>query len=189
LWRFPYRRLEAEAIRDSVLAVSGKLERALYGPGVYPPIAPEALAGHSDPDKVWRASPQPAASRRTVYVHVQRSLLGALVEAPDFCDTARSTPRRLTTTVAPQALSLLNGTFVNEQARHLAERLEREAGPDLGRQIDLAYRLALCRPPTPTERSALTAFVRAPRAEGGERRALALACRVLFNLNEFVYPD
>src|SRR5262249_21185203 len=73
-WRVPSRRLEAEAIRDSVLAVSGRLNGTMYGPGVRPAIPRAALAGHSDPDTVWKADAPEVAERRTIYVHVKRSL-------------------------------------------------------------------------------------------------------------------
>jgi hypothetical protein len=190
LWRVPYRRLEVEAVRDSVLAVSGRLDPRMFGPSVFPAIAREALAGHSDPATVWKASAERDADRRTIYVHVKRSLLVPLVEVLDFCDTARSTARRGVTTVAPQALTLFNGEFVNRQASHLAARLEQEVGPDPANQIEHAYRLALCRPPTPRERAALLAFLQR-EAEGGAtpRAAHEQMCRVIFNLNEFVYPD
>ncbi len=181
LWRVPYKRLEAEVIRDSMLAASGRLNRRLYGPSMYPSVPRAALEGHSDPDKVWKASDEWESSRRTIYAHVKRSLLVPLVEVLDFCDTTRSTARRTVTTVAPQALTLYNGDFVNRQARHLATRLEAEAGPAPAQQIDRAFRLTLCRPPTPSERDALLKFL---RRQGSEQM-----CRVLFNLNEFVYPD
>ncbi len=204
LWRFPYRRLEVEAIRDSMLAVSGRLNAAMYGPSMLPPVPKEALAGHSDPDSVWKASGERAASRRTVYAFLKRSLVVPLLEVLDVCDTTRSSERRLVTTVPSQALTLFNGEFVNRQARHLAERLRREAGDDPGRQVERAYRLALCRPPTPGERAELVRFL---ARESGQlmkeaesrgrplapaearRRALEQACRVILNLNEFVYPD
>jgi hypothetical protein len=190
LWRVPYRRLEVEAIRDSVLAVSGRLNAQMYGPSVYPAIPKEALAGHSDPATVWKPSPERDADRRTLYVHVKRSLLVPLVEVLDFCDTARSTARRGVTTVAPQALTLFNGEFVNRQARYLARRLEGEAGADPARQIEHAYRLALCRPPSPRERAALLAFLEREAEDGANPRAAReQMCRVIFNLNEFVYPD
>ena len=105
-----------------------------------------------------------------------------LLDTLDFCDTAKTAARRNVTTVAPQALTLFNGDFVNQQAKYFAERLEREAGPDLGRQIDLAYRLALCRPSTQRERRRLLDFAKEPDAR-------AQMCRVILNLNEFVYPD
>jgi hypothetical protein len=190
LWRVPYRRLEVEAIRDSILAVSGQLNRRLYGPTVFPPIPREALEGNSDPGKVWIASPEREAARRTIYVHVKRALLMPALEVLDFCDTARTAPRRNVTTVAPQALTLYNGEMVNRQARYLAERLEREAGNDLGRQIDLAYRLALCRLAGETERATLTAFVQQQIRDGATpAQARQQLARVVLNLNEFVYPD
>jgi hypothetical protein len=198
LWRFPYRRLEVEAIRDSMLAVSGRLNAKMYGPSMYPSVPKEALAGHSDPDKIWKPLDEREASRRTVYAFLKRSLVVPLLEALDLCDTTRSAERRLTTTTAPQALSLFNGEFVNRQARHLAGRLVREAGEDPGRQVERAYLLALCRPPTSAESAALVEFLRR-EADGltregaapGEarRRALEQVCRVILNLNEFVYPD
>jgi hypothetical protein len=196
IWRFSPRRVEAEVIRDSVLAVSGRLNLQMFGPGVRPPIPRAALEGHSDPNTVWKPGPDLKVSRRTVYVHVKRSLLVPLLEALDLCDTTRGTARRPVTTVAPQALMLFNGDFVNEQARHLADRLRREAGTDAERQLDLAYRLVLCRPATVRESTALQQFLKqqAPRharpdSEEARRHALTLACRVLLNLNEFVYPD
>jgi hypothetical protein len=186
LWRFPYRRLDVEAIRDSVLAVSGRLNRQAGGAGVYLPIPKEALEGHSDPKTVWTPSDEWSASRRTVYAVVKRSLTNPLLETLDLCDTARSTAKRTTTTVAPQALTLFNGEFVNQQARYLADRLEREAGPDEKRQIDFAYRLALGRPPSEKEVELLRAFL---AKSGGGRAAREQLARVVFNLNEFVYPD
>jgi hypothetical protein len=186
LWRFPYRRLDAEAIRDSLLAVSGRLDRRQFGPGVRPAVPADTLAGHSDPGLVWKASPGREADRRTVYVHVKRSLLVPLVEALDFCDTARSAARRTTTTVAPQALTLFNGEFANEMARSLAKRLEQEAGTDLAKQIDLLYRLTLARPPSPKESSLLLDFLKQRHSSPAAREQ---ACRVVLNLNEFVYPD
>jgi Protein of unknown function (DUF1553)/Protein of unknown function (DUF1549) len=186
LWKFPYRRLEVEAIRDSVLAVSGRLNSEMGGPGVFLPIPKEALEGHSDPKTVWTPSDERAASRRTIYAVVKRSLTNPLLETLDLCDTARSTAKRTSTTVAPQALTLFNGEFVNQQARYLADRLEREAGPDEAKQIDLAYRLALGRPPREREVEMFRTFL---AKSGGGRAAREQMARVIFNLNEFVYSD
>lgn len=186
LWRFPIRRLEVEAIRDSVLAVSGRLNRDMRGPGVFLPIPKEALEGNSDPKTVWTPSDEESASRRTIYAVIKRSLTNPLLESLDLCDTARSTAKRTTTTVAPQALTLFNGEFVNQQAKHLADRLEREAGPDESKQIDFAYRLALCRQPTERELKLMLDFL---KKSGGDRAGREQLGRVLFNLNEFAYPD
>jgi hypothetical protein len=198
LWRAPYRRLEVEALRDAVLAVSGRLDRRLYGQSMYPFVPRAALAGHSDPDRVWQPFDERAASRRTVYVFLKRSLVVPMLEVLDLCDTTRSADRRLVTTVAPQALTLFNGDFVNREARHLAERLAAEVGDDPGRQIDRAYRLTLCRPPRASEQAALGTFLRRETEQRGRegapaaaarREALVQMCRVLFNLNEFAYAD
>jgi hypothetical protein len=199
-WRFPYRRLEAEAIRDSALAVSGRLNPKMFGPSMFPPIPKEALAGNSDLDKIWKASDPEEASRRTVYAFFKRALVVPMLEVFDVCDSARSADRRLVTTVAPQALNLFNGEFVQEQAKHFAERLIREAGDDSDAQIERAYRLALARHPEKLERDTMRAFLKTqaarlvderPEASPSEIRLQALTqmCRVIFNLNEFVYSD
>jgi hypothetical protein len=153
---------------------------------VFLPIPKEALEGNSDPKTVWTPSDEWSASRRTVYAVVKRSLTNPLLETLDLCDTARSTAKRSTTTVAPQALTLFNGDFINQQAKYLAERLQHEAGPEEAKQIDLAYRLALCRPPTDREVDLMRAFL---KKAGGGSAAREQMARVIFNLNEFVYPD
>jgi hypothetical protein len=180
-WRFPYRRLEVEAIRDSMLAVSGQLNPTMYGPSVYPPVPKEALEGSSDPDTIWKPSDEKEASRRTIYAHVKRSMIVPILEVLDLCDTTRTSAKRNVTSIAPQALTLLNGEFTNLQARHFADRLRSEAGADPEKQIVLAYRLAVCRPPTEAERAKLLQFL--------QRESLTQMCRVIFNLNEFVYTD
>jgi hypothetical protein len=204
LWRMPYRRLEVEVIRDAMLAASGELNRQMYGPSIYPEVPAAALAGSSDPGKIWPPFAEATASRRTIYAFVKRSLIVPMFDVLDFCDTARSAARRNVTSVPTQALTLLNGEFVNRQARHLADRLEREVGPEPGAQIDRAYQLSLCRPPRETERSALLGFLdretRARRAEAAQsgapltadqahHKALVQVCRAIFNMNEFYYPD
>jgi hypothetical protein len=204
LWRFPYGRLEVEAIRDSALAVSGQLNRTMYGPSMYPQVPREALAGSSDPDTIWKPSSEREAARRTVYAFIKRSLVVPMLEVLDVCDTTRSADKRLVTTVAPQALTLFNGDFVNRQARHFANRLVEEAGSDPQKQIERAYLLALCRAPTERERHVMLRFLRQEmanllqdtRKNGGyleesaaRHKALEQMCRVVFNLNEFVYAD
>jgi hypothetical protein len=204
LWRVHYRRLEVEAIRDAVLAVSGRLNPRMYGPSMYPEVPREALAGHSDPDKIWKPLDEKDASRRTIYAFIKRSLVVPMLEVLDLCDTVRTSAKRVVTTVAPQALTLMNGAFVNRQAGHFANRLVREAGPDPAKQVERAYRLALCRPPTAAEQAAMLQFLKeeaeqllkesvrsgkALRPEAARRKALEQMCRVIFNLNEFVYTD
>lgn len=176
-----YRRLEVEAIRDSMLAVSGRLNPKRFGPAIKPRIPKAALEANADKEKVWQASEEPEASRRSVYVFVKRGLVVPLFETLDLADTVSSCPQRLVTTVAPQALTLFNGELTEHQAQHFAVRLKREAADDLDRQIILAWRIALCREPTPGERTKSKLFV--------QSESLEQLCRVILNLNEFVYPD
>jgi hypothetical protein len=186
LWRMPYARLEVEPIRDSMLAVSGTLNSTMYGPSMYPFVPRQALEGSSDPDKIWQPFDEKQASRRTIYTFIKRSMIVPMLEVLDFCDTARSSPKRINTSVAPQALTLFNGHFVNRQARHLASRLTRDAGPEPRRQIEYAYRLAFARRPTADETNSMLRFL---REQGGGQDALEQLCRVILNMNEFVYTD
>jgi hypothetical protein len=109
-----------------------------------------------------------------------------MLEVLDFCDTARSSAKRLNTSVAPQALTLFNGDFVNREAGHLARRLEREAGPDPRRRIEYAYRLAFARRPTTAETASMLRFL---NEQGGGEAAWQQLGRVILNMNEFVYTD
>ena len=199
LWRLPRVRLEVEAIRDSMLAVSGRLNRKMYGPSMFPQISEGALAGHSDPDTVWKSSIEEERSRRTIYVFLKRSMVVPMLEVLDLCDTTKTAPKRITTNVAPQALTLFNGEFVNRQARYLASRLGNEVGANWERQIKRAFILALARPPTLNEKKILLKFLREESQnqldnskisfENARSAALREMCRVILNLNEFVYPD
>jgi len=179
LWRQNYRRLEVEAIRDSILAVSGKLNREMHGSHTYPSIPPEALEGHSDPEAIWKPLDEKSASRRTIYAFVKRSLMLPMLEILDACDTTQPSPGRRVTTVPTQALNLFNSEFSNRQARHLAARLRREAGQNQLDQIRLVYRLTLCREATSEELESISRFL--------DTESLEELCRVILNLNEFVY--
>jgi hypothetical protein len=170
-------RLEGEAVRDSLLAVSGRLNAKMGGPGVFPAIPPEALVGF----KGWTASPDRKDHvRRSVYVFARRNLRFPFLEAFDLPDSNLSCPKRERSTTAPQALALLNAVEVEEAATAFARGLEERAADPRAR-VELAYRLALGRAPTLAEQQACLDFLRdSPLAE---------LCRALFNLNEFVYLD
>jgi hypothetical protein len=176
-----YRRLEVEAIRDSMLAVSGRLNSKHFGPPMKPPIPKAAIEANTDKEKVWQASSEEEASRRSIYALIKRGLVVPMFETLDFADTASSCPQRQTTTVAPQALTLFNSDFANEQARYFAERVRREAGDNHVKQVQLAWRMALCRAPTEREEKLMSEFL--------ANEPLEQLCRVIFNLNEFVYPE
>jgi hypothetical protein len=180
-WRFNMRRLTAEEVRDSSLAVSGRLNLKMAGPCVYPPISREVLAGQSRPGEGWPTSSPTEAARRSVYVHIKRSLLVPILSQHDQADTDSSCPVRYTTTVPTQALGMLNGEFTNEQATNLAERLEREAPKDLTLQVQLAIRLTTGRCASADELQRDVAFAR----EHGLQRY----CLMILNTNEFVYLD
>ncbi len=182
LWRFNFRRLEAEPIRDAILSVTGRLNAAIGGPSVFPKIDPGILAGQSRPGQGWGKSDERESSRRSVYIFVKRSVRVPLMEVLDAADSNEPCPRRNTSTVAPQALTMLNSEFMNEQARHFADRLIADCGPDPAQQIDRAFRLALARPPRPDELAAGQQFLR-------DRDSLAAFCLVVLNLSEFVYVD
>jgi hypothetical protein len=189
LSRFPLRRLEGEAIRDSMLAVAGNMNREMYGPAVYLPIPPAAIEAHTDKQAAWKVSSEPAINRRTVYAFMKRTLIVPMIETLDFCDTTTSTERRPTTNIPPQALTLFNGEFVNRQAAQFSERLITEAGPDFDRRMELAFRIALVRPPSDSERTAIRRSFQELAAQIDEQAALVQVCRVILNLNEFVYPN
>jgi Protein of unknown function (DUF1549)/Protein of unknown function (DUF1553)/Planctomycete cytochrome C/PA14 domain len=190
-WRFDMRRLTAEEIRDSILAVTGGLSLKMYGPGVYPEIPAEVMAGQSVPGAGWGKSNTEDQSRRSVYVHVKRSLILPILESFDLAETDRSSPVRFATTQPTQALGLLNGSFMNKQARAFAARLRREAGDERPKQVELALNLATGRKPTEKEIGRGVALISALLERDGATPDLALEsfCLVVLNLNEFFYLD
>jgi mono/diheme cytochrome c family protein len=190
-WRFNMRRLTAEEVRDSILAASGWLNLKAGGPSVYPKIPREVLQGQSMPGNGWGQSPPDEAARRSVYVHVKRSLLVPILAHHDQADTDSSCPVRYTTTVPTQALGMLNGEFTNEQAVAFAERLRKEAPDDVAAQVRRAIRLTTARTPGDDEVRKDVAFINDMRNKHGLTEAVALAqyCLLALNTNEFVYVD
>jgi hypothetical protein len=191
LWRFDSRRLTAEEVRDSILSVSGALNPKMYGPSIYPEIPKEVLAGQSMPGKGWGKSSPEEQARRSVYIHVKRSLLTPILESFDLAETDRSTPVRFATTQPTQALAMLNSAFLQEQAGRLAARLQKECGDDATKQVERALRLATQRPPEAREVRRGVALIEAFRSRGGvaAERSLQYFCLMVLNLNEFVYLD
>ena len=179
LGRMNRSRLDAEAIRDSVLAVTGKLNSTMGGPGFelfrfkddHSPVY-----DHNAPEK----NNDPASWRRTVYRFTVRSVPNPFLDCLDCADPNLNTPVRNTTLTALQALALRNDAFMVKQAEYFAERLQR-ASPDLHGQIEAAYILAFGRPALAEEPDALARYAR--------KHGLANACRLLLNTNEFVFID
>jgi hypothetical protein len=182
LWRQNRQRLDGEAIRDAMLAVSGRLNRQMAGPSVFPELPPE-LSKLSSKGAVWPVSPRSEdRARRSFYVFVRRNLRYPFFEVFDRPDTNASCPRRPVTTIAPQALSLLNSRLAHDCASALAARASQLAGPDRGSLIDLLARIAFGREPDDVERRLLAEFL----AKSGSLDHLCLA---LLNANAFVYVD
>jgi hypothetical protein len=180
LWRMNRQRLDAEAVRDSVLAVSGKLDLTAGGPGF------DLFRFKDDHSPVYDHTSvehilDPRTFRRTVYRFTVRSVPNPFLDCLDCADPNVNTPVRNTTLTALQALALLNNPFMVRQAEFFAERVKKEAGGDVNRQIDRAVLLAFARPATTQERQALAGFAR--------KHGLAAACRLLLNANEFVFVD
>jgi mono/diheme cytochrome c family protein len=192
------RRLEAEVLRDTLLAASGTLNPGLGGQGVKAPVPDAARAAYNTRDPYPRdARDDETTRRRSVYLFAKRSLRQPLFEAFDGADPNISCPRRLTTTVAPQALALLNDSQIRQRARDCARRVLAEVGGDETKAVARAYALTLGRPPRPEEAEAAEGFLheraqaRKQRDKAEEARQLALVdfCQVLFSLNEFLYVD
>ena len=181
LWRMSQERLEVEAMRDQILAVAGSLDRTLGGPCVFPYISPDLF--QSSTQRTWpgKADHDPSTWRRSLYVFSKRSIRYPMFEAYDQPNLVNSCERRNRSTIAPQALLLMNNNFVIVQARQFAERLRKEAGSDSRKQIQRAFALALARVPTDDEQRRAEEYLR-----GGPRR-LEEFSQALFNLNEFVY--
>ena len=163
----------------------------MYGPGVYTAIPREVLAGQSMPGSGWGQSPFEEQCRRSVYVHVKRSLLTPILESFDTAETDRSTAVRFVTTQPTQALALLNGEFVHKQARLFAERVRREVGGERDTQVRLALTLATTRSPNDADVRRGVELIEALKTKDGlsEEAALESFSLVVLNLNEFVYLD
>ncbi len=190
LWgRFPRRRLEAEEIRDALLAVGGILNQRRGGPGVMPPL-PAELEATLLPGQ-WQTSPDPADHfRRSVYLFVRRNLRDPLLEAFDRPDTLASCAVRGRSTTAPQALALLHAPVAIEAAQGLARLAAGEAGGDREAFVVACFRRALCRLPTGAELELAVEFLEGKGAAPVDVAARQVDfCRALLNTNEFVYLD
>jgi hypothetical protein len=178
LWRMNRSRLDAECIRDAMLAVSGQLDLTMGGP------SDRQFHFKDDHSPVYDYTrfdvDTKEGRRRSIYRHIVRSVTDPFMDCLDAADPSQLVARRNTTLTALQALATLNNPFVLRQCEHFAARLHKIA-TDTPSQIDAAYRLALSRPPTPDERARLAAYA--------QKHGLANACRVLFNSTEFMFVD
>ena len=183
LWRFPRRRLDAEVIRDSLLAVSGRLSLLRYGPSVFPSL-PEGFDDLSKPKRrysgAWDVNETlEDGCRRSIYTFQKRSLPPPMMASFDAQVVNKSCPRRSVTTTPLQALSMMNGRLVNEEAEGIAQRVQYEVGSENRDQISRLFEIILSRPPAPDELEQFLNF----------RGSLTGIARVLLCSNEFLYID
>ncbi|MGE0760532.1 MAG: PSD1 and planctomycete cytochrome C domain-containing protein [Pirellulaceae bacterium] len=178
LWRMNRRRLDAEVVRDSVLAVSGQLDLTMSG------RADKAFHYEFRKSPVYdyyATSDRPESNRRSVYQFIPRSTPDPFMDVLDFPIPSSCTPVRNSTTTPLQSLSLLNDPFMIDQAEHLAKRLVESHPDEVAAQVTLAYRLAYGRGPSASERKRATQFI--------ATHELFHFCRAIFNTNEFLYVD
>ena len=177
LWRYPPRRVEAEPLRDAVLFVSGKLDLKMGGPGF------DLFEPNTNYVKVYTPKKQfgSAEFRRMIYQFKPRMQLDDTFGAFDCPDAGQIAPKRNVSTTPLQALNLLNSTFMLQQAGYFAERIEKDAGTDVGSQVKRVFAVAFQRAPTEKELSAATKLVK--------DHSLTALCRAVLNANEFVFVD
>ena len=193
LWKFNRRRISSESLRDAMLAVGSRLNMRMGGPSFYPGMSAEALEGLSRKAGDWKSSPADERSRRSIYMMTKRSRLLPLMTTFDFSDTTASCGQRDVTTVAPQALALLNNQFTHAQSEALAKRLAGHAAGTV-EQVKLAWQLAFGRNPSDGELGQAENHLHEQRQHFDGRNnpahlALASLCHVLLNCNEFIYVD
>jgi hypothetical protein len=174
LWRFPSRRLEAEAIRDGMLAVSGELNDHMGGPGFNFFKTRGGLSGFPPVEEFG-----PHQLKRMIYAHKIRMEITPIFGAFDCPDAGQAMPQRSQSTTAIQALNLFNSPYVIDRAGQLAARIKTECPEDSKAQAPMAFRLAFGREPHAKELSAGVSII--------EQQGLETLCRVLFNTNEFLF--
>ena len=194
LSRMPMRRLDAESLDDTMRSIAGRLDEAPFGPADPVFVRKDGLVTAVEGDKGWR---------RSIYIQHRRSEMPTVLESFDLPPMSPNCLERTDSTVAPQALHLMNNSTIQKLAGYFARRVEKEAGSDRPRQIDRAYWLALSRAPNPEEKKisleALERFTNAgagtsadPWSAGGEataNKALAKLCHTLMNSAAFLYVD
>lgn len=189
LWRMNKQRMEAEVIRDCILAASGRLNPKSGGPGFKPRIRADLLDA-SQRNK-WPVLESETAEhwRRSVYIYVKRQLLMPGMELFDAPTTTDSCALRMQSTVPTQALVLMNDEFVEDQAGFLAQRAKAEAGDSLSSSVERLFMLTLSRKPSPARLKQALNFVKSRQPSSDETTALRDLSHVLLNSSEFVYIE
>lgn len=190
-WRFDLRRLTAEEIRDSILAVTGQLNlEKMFGPSVFVELPPEVLAGQSMPGQGWGNSTEIDQRRRSIYIHLKRSLPVPILSINDAADTDNTCPVRFITTQPTQSLTMLNSQFTNRQAQHFADAVMDIADTSTA-QVTEVLRRVMQREPAEDEVQRGVELIEQLKAEESlnSQQALQAFCLLALNLNEFVYLD
>lgn len=190
-WRQSVRRLSAEQLRDSVLAVTGQLNEQQFGESFFPTLSREVLASQSQPGAGWGQSSPADQARRSVYIRIKRSLPVPMLAAFDFPETDISCEARFLTTQPGQALGMLNSQWMQEQAAALYARVLREAGNEVHAQAARAIELVTSQPADQRDANELVELAkrlqkRYPFDEPQAGRAMCLAA---LNINQFLYID
>ena len=191
VWRFNMRRMTAEEIRDTILAVSGNLNLKMGGAPIYPPLPQEVLATASRPGAAWGKSSPEESARRSIYVKVKRSLRMPILVDHDIADTDNACAVRFSTTVPTQALGMLNSRFLNDQAAVFAAKAKEMAGDNPVDQVKWCFERALSRPLADEEAAECARLYKKLQDEFSltPEQAMQRICLVILNLNEFVYLD
>ena len=181
LSRMNRRRLDGDSIRDTMLAVSGSLNLKMGGMGIIPPLTKEEILAARMPN-LWPPHPDPAEhNRRSIYLQMKRSLTLPMLQIFDAPDTATSCPQRETSTVAPQALAMMNSEFSQAQAEQFAARIKKVTGDDPVATVNTGWRIAFGRSPSEEERKTAVEYL--------GRNSLTRLCLLMFNMSELIYVD
>jgi hypothetical protein len=206
LWRMRLRRLESEIIRDSILAVSGELDRTIGGPPILIETLPDGrvvvsqkdqleLSSLTQGEKVTITNPK-SRSRRSLYLLSRRNYNQSMLSVFDQPVMSANCTRRNSSAVVLQSLTMMNDEFVLEQAKHMARRVASRAGDALEQRIEQAFWLALGREPNSQERDWSQEFLTTERdrllgvsSTQAEHESLISFCHVLMNTSEFLYVE
>jgi hypothetical protein len=182
----PVRRLEAEAIRDSLLAISGRLNKTMYGPSVLPYLTP-FMNGRGKPEK---SGPLDGDGRRTIYLYVRRNFLSPMLLSFDYPIPATTIGRRNVSNVPAQALTMLNNPFVLQQAQLWAKHVLAEPNLTAEQRINNLYVTAFGRPPQPDELAEALQFVSEQQKQYSDPiKPWNDLCHVLINVKEFIFVN
>jgi hypothetical protein len=189
-WRQNPRRLEAEILRDTLLRFSGNFNPQMHGPGIYPALPEEVHRTQDSARKGWPESPPDQQNRRSIYIFAKRALVPPILETFDCPSSTVPVGNRPVTTVAPQALLLLNDEFVRKQAADLAEKIINSTNKKLDIQVEKAFLIVLQRRPSKTELKYSLSFLnQIVQMNSSHEIAFRQFCLALMNLNEVIYVD